>query len=193
MRNSSTKNPRDSGVFSRTRIATAADRAALLGVHEAAFGQQGPEIVELVTGLLSDQTATPLLSLVAEVDQNLVGHVLFTAVQLQSDQQDISAQIMAPLAVTPACQGNGIGRSLVTEGLKQLAASGIDLVFVLGHPAYYPRFGFRPAGVLGYTAPYPIPTEHADAWMVRELTAGVIGRMQGTVQCAETLNQARYW
>jgi predicted N-acetyltransferase YhbS len=82
---------------------------------------------------------------------------------------------------------------LIKEGLKQLAASGVELVFVLGHPDCYRKFGFRPAGVLGYEAPYPIPVEHADAWMVQELKAGVLGSAQGRIQCAEALDQARHW
>jgi predicted N-acetyltransferase YhbS len=178
----------------RIRCATDADRAEILGVHESAFGkEQGPEIVDLVSGLLGDKTAMPLLSLVAEIGGRVVGHVLFTTVRLESGRQSVSAQILAPLAVSREHQGQGIGGSLITEGLKQLAASGVELVFVLGHPEYYRKFGFRPAGVLGYKAPYPIPTAHEDAWMVQELKAGTLGRAQGTIQCAETLDQPRHW
>jgi len=178
----------------RIRFATGGDRAEILGVHQSAFGKkQGPEIVDLVSGLLGDKTAPPLFSLVAEVGGRVVGHVLFTAVRLQSSRQSISAQILAPLAVSKEHQGEGIGGSLINEGLKQLAASGVELVFVLGHPDYYRKFGFEPAGVLGYEAPYPIPIEHEDAWMVQELKAGILGRVQGKIQCAKTLDQPRHW
>ena len=140
----------------RIRFATDGDRAGIFGVHESAFGkQQGPEIVDLVSGLLGDRTAMPVFSLVAEIGGRVVGHVLFTAVRLQSGPQSISAQILAPLAVSKEHQGEGIGGSLINEGLKQLAASGVELVFVLGDPDYYRKFGFRPAKVLGYEAPYP--------------------------------------
>ena len=81
----------------------------------------------------------------------------------------------------------------IKEGLNQLRNSGVDLVFVLGHPEYYPRFGFTPAGVLGFEAPYPIPDEHAGAWMVQELKQGVIGRVKGKIQCSEVLNQSQHW
>lgn len=176
------------------RSATDADRAGILGVHESAFGkEQGPEIVELVSGLLCDKSAMPLFSLVAEICGRVVGHVLFTAVRLQSGRQSISAQILAPLAVSKEHQGEGIGGSLINEGLKRLAASGVGLVFVLGRPDYYRKFGFGPAGVLGYEAPYPIPMAHEDAWMVRELKAGMLGSAQGRIQCAETLDQPRHW
>ncbi len=176
------------------RSATDTDRVELLAVHMSAFGkEQGPEIVELVSGLLADATATPRFSLVAEIGGRVVGHVLFTAVRLQGSRNSFSAQILAPLAVSKEHQGEGIGGSLISEGLKQLAASGVELVFVLGHPHYYRKFGFRPAGVLGYEAPYPIPIEHEDAWMVRELKAGVLGSARGRIQCAEALDQPRHW
>jgi len=178
----------------RIRAATDADGGEILHVHESAFGEeQGPEIVELVTGLLCDKTAMPLLSLVAEIDGRVVGHILFTAARLQSSPRPVLAQILAPLAVSRDCQGQGIGRSLVKEGLKQLAATGVELVFVLGHPGYYPKFGFRPAGVLGYEAPYPIPTEHENAWMALELQPGIIASVRGKIQCASTLDQLRHW
>jgi predicted N-acetyltransferase YhbS len=176
------------------RSATDADRAAIIGVHESAFGEaQGMEIVELVNGLLDDRTAMPLLSLVAEVGGQVVGHILFTSVRIPSSLPSVSARILAPMAVSKAHQRGGIGGLLIKEGLKKLAASGVELVFVLGHPDFYRKFGFRPAGVLGYEAPYAIPIEHADAWMVQELTAGILGYARGRIQCAETLHHPRHW
>lgn len=177
----------------KIRRSTESDRIAISGIHASAFGQeQGQEIVELVNGLLDDETAAPLLSLVAEIEGRLVGHILFTLAKLQYDQK-ISARILAPLAVSSDFQSEGVGGALIREGLKQLAESGVDLVFVLGHPDYYPKFGFQTAGLLGFEAPHPIPSEHEDAWMVRELTAGLIGRIEGRVQCSEALNQPQHW
>lgn len=74
-----------------------------------------------------------------------------------------------------------------------MSESGVELVFVLGHPDYYPRYGFKPAGVLGYEAPYPIPDEQADAWMVQELRPGVIDSVSGKVICADVMNQPEHW
>jgi predicted N-acetyltransferase YhbS len=176
------------------RSANATDLAAIHAVHAAAFGNaQGPEIVALVDGLLGDASARPLHSLVAEVDGRVVGHVLFTAVTIQPGDPDISAQILAPLAVLPEVQGKGVGGALVNSGLRLLGAAGVVLVFVLGYPDYYSRFGFRPARARGFHAPYAIPAEHDDAWMVQELRSGVIGRVRGTVRCADTLNDPRHW
>ena len=178
----------------KIRHSTESDRTAISSVHTSAFGQeQGQEIVELVNALLDDDTAKPLLSLVAEKDGSLVGHILFTLARLQPEDREISVRILAPLAVSSDFQGEGVGGLLIREGLKQLAESGVDLVLVLGHPGYYPKFGFQTAGVLGFEAPYPIPTEHADAWMVQALKAGVIGSIEGRIQCSETLNQPQHW
>jgi predicted N-acetyltransferase YhbS len=176
------------------RRSTDSDRAAIRIINMSAFGKaQGQEIVELVNGLLGDETAKPLLSLVAEINKKIVGHILFTRAILQPEHQDVSVQILAPLAVSRERQGEGIGRSLIMKGLKQLEESGVDLVFVLGHPGYYPKYGFRPAGALGFESPYPIPFGHEDAWMVQELKPGLICNVQGTIQCAEVLDEPKHW
>jgi predicted N-acetyltransferase YhbS len=70
---------------------------------------------------------------------------------------------------------------------------GVALVFVLGHPGYYPKYGFAAAGSKGFEAPYPIPPEHSSAWMVQELQPGTIECISGQVICAETLNDPKYW
>ena len=188
----------DNGLYEKSilkiRQATEFDRTAIDAIHMSAFGQsQGQEIAELVNSLLDDETAKPLLSLVAKTNGKLVGHILFTAVQIQPEAQETTARILAPLAISSAFQGQGIGGALIREGLKNLAESGVDLVFVLGHPGYYPKFGFQAAGQFGFEAPYPIPSEHADAWMVCELKAGEIDKKGGKVQCSEVLNQPQHW
>ena len=185
--------PRERHIL-KIRHFTELDRIAIHGIYTDAFGKkQGQEIVELVNGLLDDETAKPLLSLVAEADGKLVGHILFTVARLQPEDQGVSLRILAPLAVSNDFQGKGVGGRLIREGLKQLAESSVGLVFVLGHSDYYPKFGFRTAGELGFEAPYSIPSEHADAWMVQELKVGIIGSIEGKVQCSEVLNQPQHW
>lgn len=175
------------------RESTDRDLPGLLTVGREAFGfEEGPEIVELITGLLADPTAEPLLSLVAVSDEKVVGHILFTRAEVSGNDKVI-ASILAPLAVAPDLQKQGIGGCLIKEGLKMLSDSGTDLVFVLGHPEYYPRCGFIPAGLPGFEAPYPIPEEVAGAWMVKELKPGLIGRVKGKVQCAGFLDRPEYW
>jgi predicted N-acetyltransferase YhbS len=112
---------------------------------------------------------------------------------LKGADTPLSIRLLAPLAVLPEVQAQGVGRKLIEKGLDHLRDAGVDLVFVLGHPDYYPRCGFMPAGVLGFEAPYPIPEEHAGAWMVQALKNGVIGRVKGKVQCSEVLDQPQHW
>jgi len=171
-----------------------ADEPAIRQVHESAFGQgAGEGIADLTIELLHDPTAGPVLSLLACDRDLLIGHVLFTRVHISGLKQSPPAHILAPLAVLPDRQGQRVGTQLVETGLERLADSGSTLVFVLGYPAYYTRFGFRPAGVCGFCAPYPIPEKDADAWMVLALREGVIGSISGTVQCADALNKQEHW
>ncbi len=161
-------------------------------IHKIAFGEEaGPEIAKLVSDLFNDKTAEPLLSLVAVQDERLVGHVLFTKVSIT--QTKVTARILAPLAVIPEAQNMGVGGLLIKEGLEILKKAGVDLVFVLGHPGYYPRSGFFPAGSSGFEAPYPILEKDADAWMVIELSSGVIGAVKGRVECSDELNHPQFW
>ena len=176
------------------RKAADSDTQAISSLVLSAFGAtEGPAIVQLIADLLADASAKPVLSLVASVNNRVVGHVLFSKVRFKPPGQNVSAAILAPLAVHPDFQSRGIGGQLVVEGLKQLAGSGVKLVFVLGHPGYYPRFGFSAAGIKGFEAPYPIPDRNAEAWMVRELHPGMIGKVRGQVMCADALADPRYW
>jgi predicted N-acetyltransferase YhbS len=160
----------------------------------SAFGlSEGPEIVQLIGDLLVDESAQPVLSLVATANQRVVGHVLFSTVRLTHPGEDVSAALLAPLALHPDFQSRAIGGQLVAEGLRQLSGSDVHLVFVLGHPGYYPRFGFSAAGSQGFLVPFHIPQKNADAWMVQELRPGVIVNTSGQVICADSLADPKYW
>ena len=176
------------------RKSCVADEPMIRTVHELAFGpSEGPEIADLTHALLHDPTAEPVTSLLACAGVNAIGHVLFSGVRIQSSGESPKAHILAPLAVVPERQGRGTGTRLVQRGLELLGESGSELVFVLGHPGYYPRFGFTPAGRHGLSAPYPIPEEHADAWMVLELKPGAVTKTEGTVLCADALSKREHW
>ncbi len=178
----------------KIRQSTPSDRAEILEIHNLSFGtEEGPVIAKLVDDLFEDVSASPILSLVAEIDDQLLGHILFTKAIISQTEASVSAQLLAPLAVIPKAQGKGIGSELINEGLRQLNASGIKLVFVLGHPTYYPRCGFNPAGKVGFEAPYPIPEKNADAWMVLELNGDALGNVRGKVQCCDALDKPQYW
>ena len=154
-------NPRETAF----RSTTPEDRDQMLSVHRDAFGEEGEIISSLVAEMLDDPTAEPIHSFVSERNGTIVGHVLFTAVRVESSE--VPAQILAPLAVSTEHQKSGLGTKLVNEALTQLESQGIALVFVLGYPDYYTRFGFVPAGAQGFDAPYPILPKNADAWMSR--------------------------
>lgn len=175
------------------RTSQPTDLPAILDVHRDAFGLASAEIERLVCDLLADPTAQPVVSLLAEEQDAVVGHVLLTTATIEPAGHRCTAYLLAPLAVVRGHQRQGVGGALIRESFNQLALAGIDLIFVLGHPGYYPRFGFRPAGELGLVAPYPIEPQNAPAWMVHELKPGVLGTVQGKVRCAGALNKPEYW
>ena len=144
------------------RESVAQDRAAIEALYPRAFADE--DLLPLVGNLLADPGVT--VSLVAILGSAVVGNIIFTKCSV--DGCDTRAALLAPLAVDPACQGKGIGSALVQAGLRRLQEDGISMVFVLGDPAYYSRFGFRSEPTVG--TPYPLPTDWADAWQSLRLT-----------------------
>jgi len=176
------------------RKSTESERKDILNIHNQAFAEEkGPVIAKLVDDLLNDKTAIPILSLVAIENERIVGHILYTKATITQTELPISAQILAPIAILPIEQKKGIGEKLINEGIKQLKELGTELIFVLGHPTYYPRCGFIPAGQKGFEAPYPIPEEHAAAWMVQALNGNAIEKASGKIQCSDILNEPQHW
>lgn len=154
------------------------DRASVRHVNEAAFGQ--PDEADLVERLAADGAV--LLSLVAETDGEIVGHILFSRAEIRGDQQSHAAVALAPMAVLPAHQDRGVGSALVSEGVARLKDAGHRRVIVLGHPDYYPRFGFEPAERYGIRCPIDAPPE---AFMALALAPGALDGCAGTMRWAE--------
>lgn len=154
------------------RPETPADRDAVYVLNTAAFGQ--PDEADLVDRLR--QRADPYLALVAEADGEIVGHIAFTPVTVEGAEGVVG---LAPMAVAPDWQREGIGSVLVREGLRVCAEAGVTAVVVLGHPAYYPRFGFVPAHTVGLRDDYGAPPE---AFMALELVPGALTEASGTVR-----------
>ena len=105
------------------------------------------------------QCDIPLISLVAEEGNQLIGHILFSPVSLTESAHTPAITGLAPMAILPAWQGNGVGSRLVREGLRYCAEAGYVAVAVLGHPDYYPRFGFVPASRFNIKSEYEVPDE----------------------------------
>lgn len=174
----------------RIEEAAPSDRQHVLSVERLAFPDE--DVATLVSDLIDDPTARPVLSLVAwDEGGRPVGHIMFTAARLEGAPRDVSTVILAPLAVVPEFQRQGLGGRLIEAGIEQLERQGVELVFVLGHPEYYPRHDFEPAIPHGLMAPYPI--DPSEAWMVRALGEAAVGHVRGTVACAESMNKPEYW
>ncbi|KGK98612.1 acetyltransferase [Methanococcoides methylutens] len=173
------------------REAKESDFAAVMQVEKEAFGYEKEAI--LVSQLLEDKSATPVLSLLAFNEDEAVGHILFTKATLDGKASPL-IYLLAPLAIKPQHQKQGIGGMLINEGLKKLKGIGAEMVFVLGHESYYPKYGFKQdAGSMGFAAPYPIPEEHAGAWMVYHLSSESVDGVKGRVVCADALNKPEHW
>ncbi|TCC37600.1 GNAT family N-acetyltransferase [Kribbella speibonae] len=129
------------------------DRQAVRDTHLQAFGDHGPVVADLVDSLRDTIAPDGGLSLVAEQDGLVVGHVMFTRSLLDADRRLVDVQVLSPLGVLPEFHRRGIGSALVQHGLTALAERAVPLVFLEGDPGYYSRFGFEPAGGLGFRKP----------------------------------------
>lgn len=156
------------------RDEAAADRAGVRRVNERAFGQ--PAEADLVEAL--HRAGAAVISLVAEVDRQVVGHILFSPVTVEP-AAGTRLLGLAPMAVDSEWQRQGIGSDLVRTGLARAAAAGYDGIVVLGHSGYYPRFGFRPAAECGLGCEYDAPPE---AFMALALPGRSLDGVPGLVR-----------
>ena len=163
-------------ILFHTRPETTADAAAIRRVHAAAFPT--PTEAELVDRLRAHGKAT--VSLVAEQAREIVGHILFSPVAVDGVRLVGLALGLAPVAVLPACQRQGVGSRLVRDGLEACRGLGCGLVVVLGEPGYYGRFGFGRASRWGLRNEYGVD----DAFQAIELSAGSIPPAGGLVRYA---------
>ena len=125
------------------------------------------------------------ISLVAETCNNIVGHILFTPVELTGDKNKLKIMGLAPMAVLPKYQNKGIGSKLVKTAIEHCQSLGYDAVVVLGHPSYYPKFGFVPSVAYGIKSEYEVPDE---AFMILELVPGSLKGHRGTIKYHELFN-----
>ncbi len=146
-------------------------------LNDLAFGRENE--ASLVEKLRKNPLFRKELSLVALFEGQAVGHILFFPVVVKGDKQDFSLLCLAPMAVMPEFQGMGIGGKLIEIGFKTARKLGYRSIYVLGHADYYPRFGFKPAGLWNIKAPFEAPDENS---MAIELEENALLNKSGTVE-----------
>jgi putative acetyltransferase len=151
------------------------DAGGVRRVNELAFGRA--EEAALVERLRA--AARPHVSLVAADGAEIVGHIFFSPVAIEPEDASPALMGLAPMAVLPSHQRRGVGTRLVRAGLDECRRLGTRAVVVVGHPEYYPRFGFRPASLFGLRCEYPVPDE---AFMALELVPGALAGVSGLVK-----------
>lgn len=160
------------------RASTRADVAAIESLYPEAFPQE--DLLPLVRDLVQDPAIA--ISLVGAIDLHIAGHVIFTKCGVVGS--NVKAALLGPLAVAPTWQRRGIGSALVRAGLRRLKNENVELVCVLGDPAYYGRFGFVPDTLV--EPPFPLPAEWIGAWQSQYLN-------DTGVRCVGKLAVPRQW
>jgi putative acetyltransferase len=152
------------------------DYESIYNVNKLAF--KGEVEAKLVDKLRKTEGFIPELSLVATKDDEVVGHILFSIIHIQTDTKRVPVLALAPMAVLPQHQKQGIGSRLVREGLIKCKELGYKAVILVGHPNYYPRFGFTPAKEIGLELPFDAPSE---AFMAYEIIPQALEGTKGMV------------
>ncbi|MDF9794898.1 putative acetyltransferase [Catalinimonas alkaloidigena] len=156
----------------------AEDTEAIHALNVAAFGRENES--QLIELLRKSDAFIPKLSLVAVLDHEIAGHILFTKINIMgNNDQEYPSLALAPMAVAPDFQHQGIGSQLISQGLEKAKALAYTSVIVLGHEKYYPRFGFVPTSQWNIVPPFEVP---ASAFMGIELQAGALQDISGTVR-----------
>jgi putative acetyltransferase len=152
------------------------DEKAVFEVNFHAFGRDAEsKIIDLLRINCPERT-----SLVAVDGGKITGHILFTPARIACGQNTATGMGLAPLAVDPECQRKGIGTALLEAGLTELRAAGVPFIAVVGHPGFYPKFGFEKASKYGLRCEYDaVPDE---AFMILVFQPQAIQRMRGTVK-----------
>lgn len=158
------------------RTERAADVDAVRKLNKKAF--KGKSESKLVDALRGTEWYVPELALVAELDGRVAGHLLLSLIEIKEGDSCVPALALAPMSVLPEFQRKGIGSALVKHGLAEAARLGHKIVVLVGHPEYYPRFGFVKAGEKKLSLPFECQPE---AFMALELAPGALSGLSGEV------------
>lgn len=173
------------------RTATTGDGDGVLRVYRSAFPDGENRLVaRLALDLLAERTTPETISLVAEDDGVILGHIAFSPV-LIAGAADVQGHILAPLAVQPDCQRRGIGSGLIEYGRQRLSAQGVNILFVYGDPNYYGRFGFRADAADPYLTPYPL--QYPFGWQAVVLNSFDSPAATSAITCVGPLCNPELW
>lgn len=173
------------------RIATNHDHDDVQKVHLCAFPEGEREIVsKLAIDLLSEKTTPQTISLVAETDDAIVGHIAFSPVIIDKND-NFQGYILAPLGVKPDYQKRRIGSKLIEHGIQQLSVREVNVVFVYGDPKYYGRFGFNADAAHQYTTPYKL--QYPFGWQAIVINECDIEKPPVAITCVHSLCDPKLW
>ncbi len=158
------------------RTETNRDFGAVFQLNYNAFGNREDES-RLIERIRASEQYIPELSIVAEIDREIVGHIMLSKATVRERDKETDVIVLAPIAVKPSFQKQGIGSQLIEEGIRRCKALGYGLVLLIGHPGYYPRLGFQPARQHGLElTQFDVPDE---VFMVVEVMDGKLQEISG--------------
>jgi len=161
------------------RTESVKDFKEVYNVNFLAFGNREDES-KLIERIRNSEEFISELSIVAEIDNEIVGHILLSKAAVENKEEQQEVIVLAPIAIKPIYQKQGIGSKLINEGLKRCKELGFNIVFLIGHPEYYPKFGFKPARIFGLELKqFEVPE---DVFMVCELNEGELQNIKGELK-----------
>jgi len=173
------------------RLAQETDLDSILKVIQTAFSdEENKVIMNLVQELHQGTTSPSIKSLVAEVDNQVIGYVSFSPIFLKSDSS-IVGYILAPLAVSPEHQKQGVGSNLINAGIEMLTKDGVGVLMVYGDPAYYGRFGFKEE--IGHSFLPPYTLQYPFGWTGMMLNDTSIPEKPIQFECVSALSKPDLW
>ena len=173
------------------RLAQETDLVSILKIIETAYSdEENKVIMNFVQELSNENTSPSIKSLVAEVDNQVIGYVSYSPIYLKSDT-NITGYILAPLAVSPEHQKQGVGSNLINAGIDMLTKDGAGVLLVYGDPAYYGRFGFKEE--IGHSFLLPYPLQYPFGWTGMMLNNTTVPEQPIQFECVSALSKPDLW